>query len=1093
MIYGFTGTSTNSDTIDLANVAFSSVTAPTYSSGVLTVASGGTLNFNGNYTGGTFSNSILGNFKFASDGASGTAITYVTGFNGSTGEVVSSGQTLVSLGVTDSGASSDTVTITGLPSYLTNFSFGTYTADTTANNGTYKWSGSAALFNLMTFTAGTSTSTGNYSLTITDSTAGATWPSSGSYSLVIGTNTAISGTGTYTVQNNTTLSSGTISGSPTFNVSTGATLTVNDTTGGTPNFNVSTGAALTINGTISNGTTFNVQDSGTLTINSAASGGTSYTVNVSGTGSTTDSGSTSGGSSITVGGSNTVTLSGAISGGSNITVGDSTQNNPHVTITGTISGSSTTLTVQYGATLDVTTAVSGNPTFTIKDSGTLEFGSLASDSGPVMFASGNTGTNVGTLVLDNPALFTGTISGFTGTSTTDPSQSDKIDLPGYNSATFQENYSTSTRVLTVQDATHTAVGIKFSGTYTSNSFHFQSYSSGTVSGVVIYDPPPATVDSGATVEIPAASVQDVLFANGLKTSGLLVLDDSAQFTGQISGFTGTATSSDAIDLKDINFATAAESYAESSGGTGGTLTVTDGTNTAVIQFTGNYVLGNFEFASDGQGGTLITDPPLAVDQTGVTDNTGALLVNDGATLPLSGTVDNTGTITLASTGDTTKLLITDVTLQGGGHVILSDNSQNIITGTSADATLTNVDNTISGAGHLGDGQLTLVNAGTIIADGNNPLIIDTGANAITNSGTMQSTGAGGLVINSDIANSGLLWADGGNITVHGNVSGAGSAVIDGSAVMEATGANSNSVTFHSATGELILDHSAAFTGTIFGFSGDGTLTGSDLIDLRDISFSSLEQSSYANGVLTVSDGVHTAQLNFDGSYQLANFKFVSDGEGGTTVYDPPVSCDSPPASNDSTKCAPPDAPAATDAGATDCATFLKDTVANFKSDTDKIAQSFSDQIHQILDSVHDADGNAAWTALTDKLAVTGEKVSQNLQDLTTDTKSSFETWKDTTSDHNSTLGDLANGLLNPHGGIDAFNFKPDLGHNMILNSDPVTQTTSPEHMLTSDVQHLLDAAHHDLVQNTVVAADANTVLHDLLKNLPQHFNDFHFV
>ena len=65
----------------------------------------------------------------------------------------------------------------------------------------------------------------------------------------------------------------------------------------------------------------------------------------------------------------------------------------------------------------------------------------------------------------------------------------------------------------------------------------------------------------------------------------------------------------------------------------------------------------------------------------------------------------------------------------------------------------------------------LVDAGTIIADGNNPLIIDTGANAITNSGTMQSTGAGGLVINSDIANSGLLWADGGNITVHGNVSG----------------------------------------------------------------------------------------------------------------------------------------------------------------------------------------------------------------------------------------------------------------------------------------------------------------------------------
>jgi hypothetical protein len=41
--------------------------------------------------------------------------------------------------------------------------------------------------------------------------------------------------------------------------------------------------------------------------------------------------------------------------------------------------------------------------------------------------------------------------------------------------------------------------------------------------------------------------------------------------------------------------------------------------------------------------------------------------------------------------------------------------------------------------------------------------------------------------------------------------------------------------------------------------------------------------------LTVSDGTHDATLHFNGTYQAANFSFASDGDGGTIVYDPPVS------------------------------------------------------------------------------------------------------------------------------------------------------------------------------------------------------------
>jgi hypothetical protein len=38
----------------------------------------------------------------------------------------------------------------------------------------------------------------------------------------------------------------------------------------------------------------------------------------------------------------------------------------------------------------------------------------------------------------------------------------------------------------------------------------------------------------------------------------------------------------------------------------------------------------------------------------------------------------------------------------------------------------------------------------------------------------------------------------------------------------------------------------------------------------------------------VTDGIDTANIDFNGSYTLANFKFASDGSGGTIVYDPPV-------------------------------------------------------------------------------------------------------------------------------------------------------------------------------------------------------------
>jgi hypothetical protein len=114
-----------------------------------------------------------------------------------------------------------------------------------------------------------------------------------------------------------------------------------------------------------------------------------------------------------------------------------------------------------------------------------------------------------------------------------------------------------------------------------------------------------------------------------------------------------------------------------------------------------------------------------------------------------------------------------------------------------------------------------------------------------------------------------------------------SATIGAGATLEISAADSGPVTFAASTGTLKLDTPSTFSGTIFAFTGNGTLSGSDQIDLTNVNFNSVHDS-YANGVLTVTDGTNTDALDFSGSYVLANFKLASDGNGGTIVYDPPV-------------------------------------------------------------------------------------------------------------------------------------------------------------------------------------------------------------
>ncbi len=107
------------------------------------------------------------------------------------------------------------------------------------------------------------------------------------------------------------------------------------------------------------------------------------------------------------------------------------------------------------------------------------------------------------------------------------------------------------------------------------------------------------IAAGSSVEL-TYSAAPVSF---IASTGTLQIDNSARFTGQISGFAGQ----DQIDLRDIVFNPQTTlGYAANSGNTGGTLMVSNGRDSAGIALLGGYTAAQFVVSSDDHGGTLVT-------------------------------------------------------------------------------------------------------------------------------------------------------------------------------------------------------------------------------------------------------------------------------------------------------------------------------------------------------------------------------------------------------------------------------------------------------------------------------------------------------
>jgi FecR protein len=352
------------------------------------------------------------------------------------------------------------------------------------------------------------------------------------------------------------------------------------------------------------------------------------------------------------------------------------------------------------STIDIKGNVTGTGLFVISDKAVLEFGGSVSAGEIVQFSSGQ-----GEIILDHAAQFHGLIeSSSKGTPLSTGNLIDLMDLSFTSSMSAVVDYNKTTNISSVDFSNGTdTINLQFFGKDLSWSFISDGHG-----GTIVADPPLsgiATIDNGMTLDISSASSETVTFANDSGTTGTLVLHDSREFTGVITGFAGdgTLSNSDLIDLKDFAFSSLSnETYVENSDGAGGTLTLSDGTQTTHINFSGNYVLQNFSFSSDGAGGTLIIDPPVSTAESSAsgtativdkaildfeTPTTTNVVFSAGAagTLKLGDSFHFTGTI--AGFGGSDVIDLADVKSAGasisyhenvagtGGTLTISDGSQ----------------------------------------------------------------------------------------------------------------------------------------------------------------------------------------------------------------------------------------------------------------------------------------------------------------------------------------------------------------------------------------------------------------------------------
>jgi fibronectin-binding autotransporter adhesin len=214
--------------------------------------------------------------------------------------------------------------------------------------------------------------------------------------------------------------------------------------------------------------------------------------------------------------------------------------------------------------------------------------------------------------------------------------------------------------------------------------------------------------------------------------------------------------------------------------TGGTIQANGG-GAAVQLFGGAQIQGG---TLTNNGGAFFGTPTTGTAYLDGSTGSGAVTLNGTYTSDFNtntyilGTINNNNNFLVKGGAGSNTILVVDssnVMLQGGGSLTLATSSgggNTFIEQASGGLTLTNVNNTIQGAGIIGNNNLTLVNqaGGTINANSMGPPEITTltfQSAAVTNQGLMEASNHGVLQINGVVVNNtgGTIAANGGGASV----------------------------------------------------------------------------------------------------------------------------------------------------------------------------------------------------------------------------------------------------------------------------------------------------------------------------------------
>ena len=169
---------------------------------------------------------------------------------------------------------------------------------------------------------------------------------------------------------------------------------------------------------------------------------------------------------------------------------------------------------------------------------------------------------------------------------------------------------------------------------------------------------------------------------------------------------------------------------------GGTLSTSAGGAMLTVAGTTSTLDGSSQPVTISTGSTYTASNNASTDLAGTITDKGALQFNGGANA--NGYINIIGTVTLNGGG---VLSMTDGI--GGGDAVLQGNANKLIN-----------QDTIQGAGIIGNGSLSLVNSATIDANPSSGKLALTlnGSGGIINTGVLEATGGGALTLNTTVNN-----------------------------------------------------------------------------------------------------------------------------------------------------------------------------------------------------------------------------------------------------------------------------------------------------------------------------------------------------